>query len=720
MKITLLSTFKNYQKKYLFKDIFAGIIIAAMSIPISMGYAEIAGLPAVYGLYGSVIPLIIFAIFSTSRQLIFGVDAAPAAIIGSAIASMGVVAGSPEAMKIVPVIAFLSGIWLLLFWIIKAGRIVGYISTPVMGGFISGISVTIIMMQIPKLMGSKASHGEVIELVEAIIEAAKDINWISLMLGIVTLVIILIAKKISPKFPMTIIVMIAGAMASYYLKLESYGIKMLSAVEPGLLPPKFPEILSIDISLVLGTSLTVAAVVMSETLLAETNFATKNNYKIEDNQEILTFGLANIAASLFGCCSVNGSVSRTAMGEQYGGKTQLMSVVASVILIALLLFGTGFIGYLPVPVLTAIIITALMSVVEVHLAVRLFKVSKSEFWIFMAAFAGVLVLGTIYGVVIGLVLSFTDTVLRAAKPSTDFLGVIPGHGNYYSLERNSNARPIEHVIIYRFSANLFFGNEDVLLNDIENAIKEDTHCVIIDARSISSIDITAADALESLYKKLKDRKIKFYMTEHIADVNDQLRKLGFGYLIEDGFVRKSITRALEDAGFYKPYVLEERFNENMAPEIDDDKSRDEKAIAEFEWAFGEFAESQFEKDVKEIINYFDMNQEAYEKITDEDIDSILKKSHIWNNLGYVDEDEILNRLELHVKEIAEKIKDNEIHIVELLENRRRRLAKKLEQSNPRAAQKLYEHQKAIEEKIKKDNPEAYAHLEKIRQRCKRG
>ena len=173
MKGLLFPTLKNYKKEYLKKDIFSGIIMAAVSIPISMGYAQIAGLPAVYGLYGSVFPILFFALFSTSKQFIFGVDAAPAAIVGAALVSLGIESGSKEAMQYVPVIALLTGLWLLLFYFLKAGRIVDFISTPVMGGFISGIALTIILMQIPKILGGKAGSGELPELAHHIFETCQ-------------------------------------------------------------------------------------------------------------------------------------------------------------------------------------------------------------------------------------------------------------------------------------------------------------------------------------------------------------------------------------------------------------------------------------------------------------------------------------------------------------------------------------------------------------------
>ena len=179
MSVKIFSTLKNYKKEYLPKDILSGIIMAAVSIPISMGYAQIAGVPAVYGLYGSVLPILLFAMLSTSKQFIFGVDAAPAAIVGAALATLGVTAESAQALQYVPLIALFTGLWLLLFYLLHADKIVDFISTPVMGGFISGIAVTIIMMQIPKLMGSPAGTGEFIELAEHIFQAITKINWLS-------------------------------------------------------------------------------------------------------------------------------------------------------------------------------------------------------------------------------------------------------------------------------------------------------------------------------------------------------------------------------------------------------------------------------------------------------------------------------------------------------------------------------------------------------------
>ena len=567
------------------KDVIAGMIIMAVSIPISMGYAQIAGLPAVYGLYGSVFPIILFAVFSTSPQFIFGVDAAPAALIGSALLGMGIESGSKEALEVVPVLTFFVAVWLLAFYLMHAGKLVNYISAPVMGGFISGICMTIILMQVPKLLGGTAGTGELPELLEHIQETAGRINFPSLMLGLISLAILLTVKKVAPKFPMAVVLMAAGAVLTVVLPMEEWGIRTLEAVKPGLPQWKIPDLALLPLNQVITVSLSVAVVIMAETLLAENNFAQKNGYRINDDQELLAFAAGNLVAALTGCCPINGSVSRTAMGEQYQGKTQLMSIVAGASMLILLVCGTGFIGYLPVPVLTAIVISALLGATEFKLAAKLWKVSRTECLIFWSAFVGVLLLGTINGVLIGIILSFSEMVIRSSKPARCFVGIQPGHRHFRDLAEGSQIHAVEGVLVYRFSSNLFFANVNILQQDIEAELekKKGTKAVILDASGIGSIDITAADRLAILYEVLKEQGIRFYITEHIADLNEQMRKLGLGYLISEGCVRRTIHIALKDMGINRPYPLEGGVDNE---ERSASRKRVDNRVQEFVWAFG--------------------------------------------------------------------------------------------------------------------------------------
>ena len=703
----LFPTLKNYKKEYLKKDIFSGIIMAAVSIPISMGYAQIAGLPAVYGLYGSVFPILFFALFSTSRQFIFGVDAAPAAIVGAALVSLGIESGSKEAMQYVPVIALLTGLWLLLFYFLKAGRIVDFISTPVMGGFISGIALTIILMQIPKILGGKAGSGELPELAHHIFETCKVMNWLSVALGVGALVFLRLAGKLIPKFPMAIVIMAVGVIATLLFHVDERGVVLLDAVESGL--PKFHmfQFAGIDWTQAAGRSLMVAAVIMSETLLSENNFALKNGYKIDENKEILACAAGNLASACVGCCPVNGSISRTSMNEQYEGKTQAVSITAGAVMAVVLVCATGFIGYLPVPVLTAIVISALMNVVELHLAIRLFKVSRNEFYIFVAACISVLFLGTIYGVVIGLLLSFVAVVLRATNPPRTFYGMIPGKEAYYDLKRNRNAYPIKNTIIYRFSENLFFANIKIFQSDIESSIKEDTKVVIVDAGAINSIDITAADRLEMMAKNFDKQGIHFYITEHSENVNEQMRSLGIGHLIEEGKVRRTILAALHDAGISSPCPLEipeqvHAVHEAMIP------AEEENTLEEFAWAFGDDAVEEIEKKVHQVMEQLHKLPDL-ERLAELGIEEKLKN---WHSLGVIDEDEILRRMELHLDELPENLKGDRKVILQLIEKRRRKIEQQLLIHHPEIVEHLKKSRERLEKRLEKQNPEAARKLHK--------
>lgn len=698
---------KNYKLNYLPKDILAGIIIAAVSIPISMGYAEVSGLPPVYGLYGSVLPILFFAMFTTSPQFIFGVDAAPAAIIGAAAAGLGLQAQSPEAMSFIPMTALFAGCWLLLFFLLKAGKMVDYISTPVMGGFISGIAVTIILMQIPKILGGGSGTGELPELIRAIIEAVHQINGASVLLGVCSLAVIVIARRLAPKFPMVIVVMAAGVLLTCFGHIDQYGVRLLSAVEPGLPKLMCPQFRSVDLSQAAGRGLMVAVVIMAETLLSENNFAFRNGYKIKDNQEILACAVGNIASALVGCCPVNGSISRTSMNEQYEGKTQAVSITAGAVMAVVLVCATGFIGYLPVPVLTAIVISALMNVVELHLAVRLFKVSRNEFYIFVAACVSVLFLGTIYGVIVGLLLSFVAVVLRATNPPRSFLGMIPGKETYYDLKRNRNAYPIQHTIIYRFSENLFFANIKIFQSDIENSIKKDTKVVIVDATAINSIDITAADRLEMMAKNLEKQGIRFYITEHSENVNQQMRSLGIGHLIEEGKVRRTILAALHDAGIPSPCPLEipekvHAVHEAMMP------AEEENTLEEFAWAFGDDAVEEIEKRVHQVMEQLHKLPDL-ERLAELGIEEKLKN---WHSLGAIDEDEILRRMELHLDELPENLRGDRKVILQLIEKRRRKIEQQLLVYHPEIVEHLKKSRERLEKRLEKQNPEAARKLHK--------
>jgi len=698
---------KNISFKTAKNDIIAGIIVALVSIPISMGYAQIAGLPAAYGLYGSLLPVLVYAFTTSSPQFVFGVDATPAVLVGGTLAALGVTTGSDEAMRLVPAITLVVAAWLLVFSLIKAGRIVNYISTPVMGGFISGIGITIILMQVPKLFGGAAGTGELIELILHITDQLKYFNVLSAVLGFGTVVIILVCKKYMPKFPMSVVLMVLGAMATAFLHIDRFGVKLLPHVDAG-----FPKLYIPDVTLLRNNTseivvlgLTCALVIMAQTLLATNNYANRYGYKVDNNREVLAYSLANVASAVSGSCPLNGSVSRTGIADQFGCKTQLMSVTAAVTMLVVVLFATPLLEYLPVPILTGIVVAALIGIVEYKLADKLRKVNRAEFFIFLAAMFGVLLFGTIYGVIIGVILSFIAVIIRAVVPPRSLLGCIPGHEGFYNLNRNRNALEIQHVVMYRFSGNLFFANVSTFLQDIENAIKDDTRVVIVDASGIGSIDITAADRLVSFNKILKDKGLRFYITEHVGNVNDQLRKLGAGCLVEEGVTRRTISLALRDAGVDRPYPLAGTLEQT---EAHNDFIEDNERLAEIEWAFGEDASEWLDKFAVQMTDDITHIDENSEHIPD-NVLAEAESKNTWGRIGLFDEDELLERVEMHLSGLTQNNSNAEA-LEERIEERRLRLEAKIAKLNPDALAHLRQHRREVMLHFKENNPEAYKHM----------
>ena len=623
------------------QDIFTGLIIGLVSIPIGMGYAQIAGLTPVYGLYGSLLPILVFGLFTSSRRFVFGVDAAPAALTGGILAAAGVTAGSQQALKLVPVISLVTAIWLLLFFLVDAGRIVRFISASVMGGFITGIGVTIILMQVPKLFGGSAGRGELPELIHHIYtEASQNFHFLSFALGLGTILIIRTFAGKYPRIPMAVIMMAAGMAASAFFHLEDLGVKMLPAVPAGLPAWHVP-----DLSLILSygdriifSSLTIALVITSETLLASTNLARRHDEKLVTRREVLAYCLANVLSALCGCCPANGSVSRSGLADQYGVHSQIMSITASAVMGLILLFFTGMIVWLPVPVLTGIVISALLGTLEFDLAIRMRKVDKAECLIFLAAFLIVLFYGTIYGVVAGALLSFAAFVIRSSRPETEFLGWSPVDSRFMPLGETDQVKAIDGVVIYRFHGPLFFANVEQFWEEVLEAAKEGVRVIVVDGRGITSVDAGAAHRLLMLYERLKGRGIEFYLAEHSAKVNRQLTSLGAPELITLGAVRPHIAGALAACGITEPYIMSE------SPATDDEDSA--LNFSEYEWAYGEekaegFMEEMAEKLADRLVSGKELKIEEIRRA---------ERDYANGFWSMVDEDEFLCHLQIRLAE----------------------------------------------------------------------
>lgn len=697
---------KQFRSKHPGHDLLSGVIVALVSIPISMGYAQIAGLPAVYGLYGSLLPILAFSLLTTSPQFVVGVDAMPAVMVGSLLTEFGIAAESREALQLVPLVSLLTALWFVIFFLLKAGRIVKYISTPVMGGFISGVGLTIILMQVPKLFGGTAGTGELFALLSHIAGELPKFHPLSAVLGFGTFAVILICKKRIPKVPMTVVMMLVGAVLQAVFHLDQYGVKMLSAVAPGLpklMLPGFSYLGTYGKDLVIE-SLSIAAVVMAQTLLASGSYAMKYGDKLDNNRELLAYGAMNLVSGLTGCCPINGSVSRSGIADSFGCRSQLMSLSACGTMLLVLLVGTPLLKFLPVPILTGIVMTALWGILDFPLAKKLRNTSRNELFVFLIAFLGVLIFGTVYGVMIGVVLSFFEVAISSVAPPASCVGVIPGQAGFYPLERNREARALKNAVIYRFSGNLFFANIDRFQSEIEAAMTADTRAVIIDARGIGRIDLTAAERLVLLSRNLRQKGVAFYLTEHDGSLNDQLKKLDAGSLLLEGAVRRTIDLALEDAGIQPPYVLQDSASSAEAA-----RGEAMEQLVEFEWLFGSEAEQVMEQLASEGMAQILESENAL-SAEEQVLDS--KTGH-WHRMAPGDEERFLDHLEMHFEEQLKtgRLSEEEIaRMVHRAELHRQKIEAHLAERNPELLARVRARTEKHRQHFEAQNPTAYHHL----------
>ncbi|WP_270997619.1 SulP family inorganic anion transporter [Listeria seeligeri] len=540
----------GYKASYLRNDFISGIGVAALTIPVAMGYAQVAGLPPIYGLYASFLPVIAYVIFASSPQLIFGIDATASAITGSIIlGTAGLTAGSKEAIALAPVLAFFCAVFLVLFSILKLGRFAKYISAPVLSGFISGLSVSIIMGQIPKIMGLKESGDSFFSSLGIIFGQFFQSNWLSLAMGVVTIIIVISCKKLIPKVPMSLVVLIIGTMAAYFFKLDQYNVDIVGKIPVGFPSLGLPDFAASSWTLAIGGGLVCAIATFAGSLLPSESFAMRNKYTIDDNRELFAYGASNFVAAFSGSPPASASVSRTAANEQFRGKTQMVSIVAATIIALIVAFLSGLLYYMPQPVLSGIVFAALVGIIDVDVLKGLFKISRREATVWIVAAVGTLLVGVIFGVLLGIVLSFINVVSRSMQSPVAVLGVIEGRHGYFDLKRNPEAKPIPNIVIYRYSASLFFGNFGKFADGLKTAIQDDTKLVIFESSAIINIDTTSTESLKDLLKWLDEKGIEYYFADIIDHLKTSFRKHDLGFIIDEGYTKKTVEDALDD--FYR-------------------------------------------------------------------------------------------------------------------------------------------------------------------------
>ncbi|MBR1496618.1 MAG: SulP family inorganic anion transporter [Oscillospiraceae bacterium] len=548
-----MEQFRVRTRRELVQDLLTGCVIGLLSIPLSMGYAQVAGLPARCGLYGSLFTVLAFGLASGSPRYVFCVDAAPAALAGMLLPTLGIAAGSAEAASFLPVFTLMTACWLFLFWLLRGGNYAKFISEPVLGGCVTGIACIVMLGILPRLFGGEAATGRAPALLGHLFGELGRFHLLSFVLGSATVVLVL-ALRDRTRMSVSVVIMAAAIPAGMVLDWEGLGVRVVEPFPGGLPRPSGFDFswLARHTEAIVVDSLAVALVIAAETLVSCRALAREYGEETDGQREMLAYAGANLVAALFGSSPAIGSISRTRLANLRGVRSQWMSVSACLTLALFLLIGTPLLRCLPVPVMTGIVVASLISIMEFGMAGRLWVLERSEFFIFAGAFAAELI-GLAEGVLAGLVLSFVSFTMRSSRQPRYFLGVLRGEEGFHDLAQHPGARPIARTVLYQFNGALFFANAEDMEHDILDALREDTALVVV--MGISSVDMFAAERLLDLYRLLKRRGIRLYLCGHVGVVREQLISYGAKEMIREGAVRRRLTQALAAGGIVPPYEL---------------------------------------------------------------------------------------------------------------------------------------------------------------------
>lgn len=545
--LPFLDWIKNYKKEDFSGDLSAGLTVGVMLIPQGMAYSMLAGLPPIYGLYASTIPLIIYALFGTSRQLAVGPVAMVALLISSGVGALAEL-GSAEFIALAITLALMVGVIQFAMGAFRLGFLVNFLSHPVIAGFTSAAALIIGFSQLKHLLGINIPRGKVHETLINVFQNYEAINLPTLMIGAGAIILLLVIKKVGKKIPGPLVVVILGIAAVYFMGLFDQGVKIVKEVPDGLPAFGLPSFDLANMQALLPIALTISFVGFMESIAVAKAIQNKHkNYEVSSNQELIGLGLANIFGSFFKAFPVTGGFSRTAVNDQAGAKTGLASIISAALIILTLLFLTDYFYYLPKAVLAAIIMVAVFGLIDTQEAKHLWKTDRKDFTLFMVTAIGTLSLGIEEGILIGVVLSMAMVIYRVSYPHIAELGRIPDTDIFRNVNRFEKLEVQDDVLIARFDAQLYFANlgyfKDYLYKKLEE--RPDIKNFILDAGSINSIDSSALHMLKDLISDLNQNGINFYIVELKGPIRDILVKNKI--MIEDGqahfFI--SIDRALD-------------------------------------------------------------------------------------------------------------------------------------------------------------------------------
>jgi high affinity sulfate transporter 1 len=504
-----LAKLLNYQRSDLSHDIFAGLSVAAVALPVGVAYAQLAGFNPAVGLYSSILPLLAYAIFGTSRQLIVGPDAATCALVTAAVAPLA--SGDQNLYESLSVtLALLAGVLCIGASFLRLGALVDFLSKPILVGFLNGIALSIILGQIGKIFGYSITKGGIVPRLIEFIENLELTHWATLAVGVGTFLVLLITPSLFRGIPAALVAMITAAMAVRMLGLEAQGVKTVGEVRAGLPLLRVPHFPLAVIPSLLGDAAGLALVTFSSMMLTSRSFASKNRYDIDADREFGALGTANIASALSQGFAVSGADSRTAMSDAAGGRTQVTGLVAAAIIALVLLFFTGPLRYIPVAALGAVLVKAALSLVDITALQTIYRIDRREFALSILATLGVVSVGSMQAILVAVILAILRFIRLVSHPKIELLGKVEGFPGFHSIERHPEAITTPGLVLLRFNAPLTFFNAPYFKRGVmaaADAAGPSLKWLVLDMLPITLIDATGLYTVDEVADTLRERGV---------------------------------------------------------------------------------------------------------------------------------------------------------------------------------------------------------------------
>ncbi|MGA9857669.1 MAG: sulfate permease [Solirubrobacteraceae bacterium] len=528
---------RHYDRSWLRPDLVAGIVLAAILVPQGMAYAELAGLPAVTGLYTTIACLVGYALFGPSRVLVLGPDSSVSPLIFAAIVPLAAGGDTATAIALAGMLAVLVGLVEVGLGLGKLGFVADLLSKEVQVGYMNGLAITIIVGQLPKLFGFSTDANGFLDEVKKFVQGLDQTNTTTLVVGVAVLGVLLVLPRLTTRVPAILVAVVGVTIASAVLGLSSHGVATVGALPQGVPTPAIPWTRASDVVPLFIAAMGITLVSLTDTIATATSFAARRGDEVEPDQEMVGMGVANVAAGLFQGFAVSTSGSRTAVAEQSGAKSQVTGVVGAGLVALLLLFLNSLLADLPQSALAAVVIVAATSLMDIPMLRRYFEVRRSALAISLVATIGVILLGVLQGILVAVALAILLFFRRNWWPHGAVLGTIDTADGWHSTRTHPDAQQISGVVVYRWEAPLFFANAGIFRQQIRRLVRERHPAwIVLQCEAITDIDVTAAEMLEQLDNELNAAGIHLAFAELRGRLQDLTLRYGlFKTLDHDHF-----------------------------------------------------------------------------------------------------------------------------------------------------------------------------------------